>query len=212
MKQPLTLTTKQTQCLTDITRASTSPQRLVQRANMILGYARSGNQSAVAKEVKVDRDTVHLWLSRWRSVQTDLERLEAMCQAEQLSACLYRRKIECLLCDAPRPGAPPTFSEAQKQHIIALASETRSAGWCTGNQLEPRSPSPNSHDERDCPIYLSCPSWAFFKRQPHYSHTAAAIGNIPTSLIGTSLLSRLRKSACCTRLPQSSMQHPASMR
>jgi putative transposase len=124
MKQPLTLTTKQTQCLTDITRASTSPQRLVQRASMILGYALSGNQSAVAKAVKVDRDTVRHWLSRWRSVQADLERLEAMCQAEQLSACLYRREIEHLLCDAPRPGAPPTFSEAQKQQIIALASET----------------------------------------------------------------------------------------
>ena len=124
MKQPLTLTTKQTQCLTDITHASTSPQRLVQRAKMILGYARSGNQSAVAEEVKVDRDTVHLWLSRWRSVRADLERLEAMCQAEQLSACLYRREIERLLCDAPCPGAQPTFSEAQKQQIIALASET----------------------------------------------------------------------------------------
>lgn len=120
MKQTLTLTTKQTQCLTDITRASTSPQRLVQRANMILGYARSGNQSAVAKAVRVDRDTVRLWLSRWRSVQADLERLET----EQLSTCLYRRKIECLLSDAPRPGAPPTFSEAQKQQIIALASQT----------------------------------------------------------------------------------------
>ena len=175
MKHPLTLTTKQTQCLTDITRASTSPQRLVQRANMILGYARSGNQSAVAKEVKVDRDTVHLWLSRWRSVRADLERLEAMCQAEQLSACLYRREIERLLCDAPRPGAPPTFSEAQKQQIIALASETRSAGWCTGYPLEPRTPSPNSHHERYCTIHLCSPSRAFFKRQPRYSHTAVAI-------------------------------------
>jgi putative transposase len=124
MKQPLTLTTKQPQCLTDITRASTSPQRLVQRASMILGYALLGNQSAVAKTVKVDRDTVRHWLSRWRSVQADLERLEAMWQAEQLSAGLYRREIEHLLCDAPRPGAPPTFSEAQKQQIIALASET----------------------------------------------------------------------------------------
>jgi putative transposase len=124
MKQILTLTTRETQCLTDITRASTSPQRLVQRASIILGYARSGNQSAVAKEVRVDRDTVRFWLSRWRSVQADLEGLEALCQAEQLSAALYRRKIESLLCDASRPGAPPTFSEAQKQQIIALASQT----------------------------------------------------------------------------------------
>jgi hypothetical protein len=36
---------------------------------------------------------------------------------------MYRRKIESLLCDAPRPGTPATFSEAQKQQIIALASE-----------------------------------------------------------------------------------------
>src|SRR5204862_1150768 len=50
--------------------------------------------------------------------------LEAACQAEHLSASLYRRKIEHLLCDAPRPGALPTFSEAQKQQIITLASET----------------------------------------------------------------------------------------
>jgi hypothetical protein len=53
MKQTLILTTRQTQCLTDITRASTSAQRLVQRASIILGSARSGNQSAVAREVGV---------------------------------------------------------------------------------------------------------------------------------------------------------------
>jgi hypothetical protein len=193
MKQTLTLTTKQTQCLTDITRACTSPQRLVQRASMILGYAHLGNQSAVANEVGVDRDTVRLWLSRWRSVQGDLERLEA----EQLSACLYRRKIERLLCDAPRPGAPPTFSEAQKQQIIALASETLG---------------PNCHHERYCPIHLSRPSRAFFKRRPLYSHTAVAIGNIPTLMIGTSLPPKSRKSVRCTPLPQSSMQRRASMR
>jgi putative transposase len=67
---------------------------------------------------------VRYWLSRWHSVQADLERLETACQAKQLSASMYRREIEHLLCDVPRPGAPPTFSEAQKQQIIALASQT----------------------------------------------------------------------------------------
>ena len=124
MKQTLTLTAKQTQCLTEITRASTSAQRLVQRASILLGYAHSNNQSAVASSVGVDRDTVHLWLKRWREAAPDLERLEAAYQAKQISAALYRREIEHLLCDAARPGAPPTFSQAQKQQIIALASQT----------------------------------------------------------------------------------------
>jgi transposase len=85
-----------------------------------LGYANSSNKSAVAKAVGVDRDTVYLWLSRWRSAQEDLDRLES----SELSAGLYRKKIEQLLCDAHRPGAPVTFSEAHKQQIIALASDS----------------------------------------------------------------------------------------
>src|SRR5262249_22169258 len=128
MKEKLILTQKQSQILTEIIRASTSPQRLVQRAGMIVGYAQSStsNQSAIAREVGVDRDTVRLWLSRWIRSQENLERLEAGFQAGEISAGLYRRGIEDLLADAPRPGTPPTFSEAQRQQIIALASEVPS--------------------------------------------------------------------------------------
>ena len=110
MKEKLILTPKQSQCLTEITRASTSAQRLVQRASIIKGLAQSNNQSALAKAVGVDRDTVSLWLSRWKSAQEDLSGLEVKFQAGELSAGLYRRKIEQLLGDAPRPGAPPTFN------------------------------------------------------------------------------------------------------
>lgn len=124
MKEKLILTPKQSQCLTEITRASTSAQRLVQRASIILGKAQSSNQSVIAKAVGVDRDTVGLWLSRWESAQEKVSDLEMKFQAGDLSAGLYRRKIEQLLGDAPRPGAPPTFSEAQKRQIIALASQT----------------------------------------------------------------------------------------
>ena len=35
---------------------------------------------------------------------------------------MYRRAIETVLSDAKRPGAPATFSEAQKQQIIAMAA------------------------------------------------------------------------------------------
>jgi transposase len=36
---------------------------------------------------------------------------------------MYCREIEAALADAPRPGAPTTFSEEQKKQILTIASE-----------------------------------------------------------------------------------------
>jgi putative transposase len=35
---------------------------------------------------------------------------------------MYRRELETILADAERPGAPATFTEEQKQQIIAVAT------------------------------------------------------------------------------------------
>jgi len=35
---------------------------------------------------------------------------------------MYCRELEAILADAERPGAPATFTEAQKQQIIAMAA------------------------------------------------------------------------------------------
>jgi transposase len=122
MKQTLTAT--QQQILTTIIHATTSPQRLVQRSRIILGTAQTSNQSAVAREVGVDRDRVRHWLNRWRSAQAELTRLETDHEAGTVRTSVYRQELERLLSDAPRPGAPRTFSEDQKARIIALATDT----------------------------------------------------------------------------------------
>jgi len=122
MMKQLTLTPTQSKLVTSLVRASTSPQSIVQRGNFILDYAESGNTSWVANKYAVGRDTVRRWYQRWQSSQAELDRLEAEYQALTRSQTSYRRQIETLLSDAPRPGAPATFTEAQKQQIIAMAT------------------------------------------------------------------------------------------
>ncbi len=90
--------------------------------SLILDSAQSGKKSWVATKYGVGRDTVRRWCQRWQTSQTELDRLETEYQAGTLSETRYRREIETLLADAKRPGAPATFSEAQKQQIIAIAA------------------------------------------------------------------------------------------
>jgi putative transposase len=118
----LILTPKQRQLVTNLVRASTSPQGVALRAGLILDYAESGNKSLVATKYSVGRDTVRRWCQRWQSQQAELDRLEAENQAGTLSDTLYRREMETILADAERPGAPATFTEEQKRQIIALAT------------------------------------------------------------------------------------------
>src|SRR5207244_5107630 len=73
----LMLTKTQTKVVTDLVHASTSPQCVVLRGNLILEYAQSGNKSQVATKYAVGRDTVRRWCERWQKSQSELDRLEA---------------------------------------------------------------------------------------------------------------------------------------
>jgi transposase len=118
----LTLTPTQSQLVTSLVRASTSSHSVVQRGSLILDYAQWGNVSQVASKHGIGRGTVRRWRDRWQSSQAERDRLEAEYQAGTMSQTNYRREIEMLLADAPRPGAPATFSEAQIQQILAMAT------------------------------------------------------------------------------------------
>jgi putative transposase len=120
--EKLTLTPTQTKLVSSLVGASTSPHCVVLRGSLILDSAESGNKSWVATKNSVGRDTVRHWCQRWQSSQAELERLETENHAGILSDPMYRREIETILSDAKRPGAPATFTEAQKQQIIAMAA------------------------------------------------------------------------------------------
>ena len=109
--------------LTKVTRGSTSPQRLVLRAGIVLAGAETNNQTAIAKRKDINREAVHRWLVRWQNAIQELDTLETTYKNEQLSEEMYQRSLTAILADAPRPGAPATFTEEEKKKIIALAAE-----------------------------------------------------------------------------------------
>ncbi len=106
--EPLVTTTPQERVLTRLVRAHTMPQKLAERAQMILLAAAGTGVRESARQLGVWPKTVRHWLARWRSAA------EAVPVAERLA-------------DAPRAGAPATFTPEQICAIVALACEQPAA-------------------------------------------------------------------------------------
>jgi putative transposase len=117
-KPPLILLTdRQRAVLERLTRRETSPQRLVRRAHIILAAAAGHNNDHVAHQLGLDRGTVRTWRARWLTAAPQLAALEAAADPDQALAAA----VAALLADAPRPGAPDTFTAEQIVQIINLA-------------------------------------------------------------------------------------------
>jgi len=101
---PIVITAAHEQVLTRLVRAHTTPQKLAERAQLVLLAAAGTGVRASARQLGVWPKTVRHWLARWRSAA------EAVPVAERLA-------------DAPRPGAPATFTPEQICAIVALACE-----------------------------------------------------------------------------------------
>lgn len=113
---PLTETERQE--LTQLIRAHKTPQHLSFRAQVILRLAEGLNAPEVARRLGTSRRTVRLWRRHWLTRQ----------------GCAVRERLQ----DAPRPGAPATFSAEQWCQIIALACEPPEASGRPISHWTPR--------------------------------------------------------------------------
>src|ERR1700728_1798802 len=103
--------------LNEFSKSRTVPKGVVQRATIILlGFAGLLNEE-IAVQVGLNRQQVGLWRQRWQ------EAWEALCVWECSEPHRLREAILDVLADAPRPGAPATFTAAQVAQIVALACE-----------------------------------------------------------------------------------------
>jgi putative transposase len=114
--QPLsiTLTPPQQALLERLLRQHSSPQALVRRIQIILAAASGLPNEQIALHLACSPKTVRRWRTRWAAAQPDLAAAEADERA-------LRTLIAETLADAPRPGAPTTFTAEQIVHIIAIA-------------------------------------------------------------------------------------------
>jgi putative transposase len=104
--------------LQHMVRRTTSAQRLVKRAHIILQAGKGTSNRKISQHQHVDYETVRRWRDRWRAAESRLQAIEATGKPKLLS-----QAIEVLLTDAQRPGAPATFTFEQFMQIMALACE-----------------------------------------------------------------------------------------
>jgi len=113
------LTVELQSALEKIARCYTNPYWLVLRAKIVLYAAQGDNNTAIGRQLDSTQHTVAKWRKRWLELAAQLLVAEtAGCNEQQLAA-----KVREALSDAPRPGAPATFTPEQLVKIIATACE-----------------------------------------------------------------------------------------
>lgn len=105
--------------LEHLVRRQTGAQRLVRRLRIVLAAADGQNNDQAARRCGVSRGTARAWRARWLQAAPRLEAAVAAGDDDRLVA----RLVADALADAPRPGAPPTFSAEQVVQVVALACE-----------------------------------------------------------------------------------------
>lgn len=100
-------------------RRQSSAQCLIRRVRIITVCTEESNNEHVGLRLDLDRNTVRLWRERWLEAVPGLLKAET----EGVSDKELTKKIEEVLADAPRLGAPDFFTPEQITQIIALACE-----------------------------------------------------------------------------------------
>src|SRR2546421_9799670 len=116
--KPLHVSSLQQELLQQIVHRTTSAQRLVKRAQIILEALKGTSNSSIAQQLQIDYETVRRWRDRWYAAESRLQAIE-----ETGKRNLLKQAIEVLLTDEQRPGAPATFTFEQFMQIMALACE-----------------------------------------------------------------------------------------
>lgn len=104
--------------LQQIVRSTTAPQRLAQRARLIVLAFGGMFNGAIAGAIGLRRKQVGLWRRRWKQSFAALVAIE--CRESQAA---LRRAIQDVLGDAPRSGSSGKFTAEQVTQVLAVACE-----------------------------------------------------------------------------------------
>ena len=111
---PTTVSPPQQAVLEGLLRQHSTPQALALRVRIVLAAASGARNVALAHDLGCTPKTVIKWRARWAAAEVQLAVAEG-------DAADLKRMIARVLADAPRPGAPDTFTAEQIVQIINLA-------------------------------------------------------------------------------------------
>lgn len=115
----IVLTPEQQQILKQLVKAHLTPQQLADRARIILVAGEGYNIGDSAKQLGVWRKTVSTWRKRWLAADAG----KKVADDVKMELADMKADIAGRLNDAPRSGAPATFTPENICSIIAIACE-----------------------------------------------------------------------------------------
>jgi len=112
--QAVTLSTPQQLLLEALLRQTSCPQALALRVRIVLGAAAGQRNDALVQLLDCSRPTVRKWRRRWAEAEAQLAAVEHHPRD-------LRTLVATVLSDAPRSGAPGSFTAEQIIQIVNLA-------------------------------------------------------------------------------------------
>jgi putative transposase len=103
--------------LTEMKNGSHTPLHMKKRSEIIIRASEGESTRSISRAMKMDKGSVREWRNRYALASEELSKTEAETPKK------LRGLIEKTISDAPRPGAPCTFTDEQVACIIALACE-----------------------------------------------------------------------------------------
>ena len=116
--RPVQVTARQEDLLRKLVRGTKTPQRLAQRAQIVLLGADGRSSEDIVEQMAVTRPMVRKWRRRWSEAEDQLRAVED----EESDSAVHSRICE-ILADAPRSGRPPDILPEQILEIVAIACE-----------------------------------------------------------------------------------------
>ncbi|RCW50850.1 helix-turn-helix domain-containing protein [Paenibacillus prosopidis] len=130
-KSVIAVTEMQRHLLEQLVRRHRTPQP-AKRARVILESMDGLSNNTISRRIPLERPQVGVWRERWVSAYDRLCLIETE-QPEKLEEAILE-----VLADAPRPGAPATFTPEQIVHIVAIACEANEESERPVNHWTPR--------------------------------------------------------------------------
>ncbi len=110
----ITISPPQQAVLEALLRQHATPQTLALRVRIVLAAASAMRNLPITRDLRCSLKTVIKWRARWAEAESQLAAVEG-------DPADLKRLIARVLADAPRPGAPDTFTAEQIVLIINLA-------------------------------------------------------------------------------------------
>ena len=154
---PVTVLPEQREQLEQLIRTHSTPQQLALRARMIVHAAEGVRVRESARELGVWPKTVRYWRKRWR-------------QADDKHTVCER------LADAPRSGAPPTYTAEQVCAVVAMTCEKPSESERPISQWSQREIADEAIRRGIVPNISQRSVGRFLKKRPTSSRIVSATG------------------------------------